>query len=147
VITICLTTIHCSQEGHTPLFKAALQGDEITHELSLALLVAAGSKCTWHEHKGSASSPGDSHHEHHIKDHPDLPKGLWDLAHLQELEDHRKAMDVTIKQKKDAVAKAYRNRLEGSSAINSAARKKELDDAREAKKGAAEEARRLEMGN
>ena len=36
---------HCCQffqEGHTPLFKAALQGDEITHELSLALLVAAG---------------------------------------------------------------------------------------------------------
>ena len=110
---------HCCQfcqEGHTPLFKAALQGDEITHELSLALLVAAGSKVTFHEHKGDSAKPGDTHHERHIKDHPDLPKGIWESAHIQELEDHRKALDATIKMKKDAVSAAYRARLEGNSA-------------------------------
>ena len=64
---------------------------------------------------------------------------------MKEIEDHRKAIDATIKAKKVAVAVAYRKRLEGNSATRGAEKKKELDDARAAKKSSAEEARRLGM--
>lgn len=104
---LIIPTANLSQEGHTPLFKAVFQGDlqddDLRDELCLALLVAAGSRCTYREHKGEAAKPGDTHHERHIKEHPQFPKGVWEKVKLQMIEDNRKAIDSAIYEKKQFI--------------------------------------------